>query len=353
LTRQFSTGFLKKLLVSLSPAGKKEMDIVLERLRMSGAPQAVVKQLERSLWEPAFKRVASSNAFSPQGLISEVRRALPVTTEQGAALARLLEKQRPTLTSQDRTRWKKNAKEIQPKRAETVPPVKAASGPTSSTGPESPLADIDADYETREGTHESGNGFNCIKATAAMRSNLFGNQETPINETEHPDAREGIYIENAGLVILHPFLPRFFEALDITAGDKLLEPERALGLLHFLATGQPLAPEYELVLPKILCNVPLKTPVAFDPALTAEEKEEASALLQAVIRHWEVLRNTSSDGLRGTFFIRPGKLSLRDNGDWLLQVESNSFDILLDQLPWGISMIRLPWMDKMLYVEWR
>jgi hypothetical protein len=66
-----------------------------------------------------------------------------------------------------------------------------------------------------------------------------------------------------------------------------------------------------------------------------------------------VLRNTSPDGLRGTFLIRSGKLCLRDGGDWSLQVESNSFDILLDQLPWGISMIKLPWMEKMLWVEWR
>ena len=90
-----------------------------------------------------------------------------------------------------------------------------------------------------------------------------------------------------------------------------------------------------------------------DVALTDDEREEADALLEAVIRHWEVLRNTSGDGLRGTFLLRRGKVSLRDDGDWLLQVEAQSFDILLDRLPWGISMIKLPWMEKMLWVEWR
>ncbi len=83
-------------------------------------------------------------------------------------------------------------------------------------------------------------------------------------------------------------------------------------LLHFLTTGQTSAPEYELVLPKILCNIPLSTPVETDLELTGLEIEEATALLEAVIRHWEALRQTSPDGLRGTFLLRPGKVSCRE-----------------------------------------
>ena len=71
-----------------------------------------------------------------------------------------------------------------------------------------------------------------------------------------------------------------------------------------------------------------------------------------MIQHWTALRSTSPDALRGTFLARPGKLSRRPDGDWLLQVEPLSYDILLDQLPWGISMIQLPWMPQMLRVEW-
>ena len=86
--------------------------------------------------------------------------------------------------------------------------------------------------------------------------------------------------------------------------------------------------------------------------LTAEEEEEATALLTAVIRHWDALGDTSIDGLRGTFLVRPGKLTQRGL-DSVLLVEGRSFDILLDRLPWGIGMIQLPWMEKMLWVEWR
>jgi hypothetical protein len=172
-------------------------------------------------------------------------------------------------------------------------------------------------------------------------------------EISDEEIKEGIYIDNAGLILLHPFLPRFFETLGIANKSEIIQTEKALALLHYLTTGQTNTPEYELVLPKILCNIPLSTPIPSEIEITQNEKDEASALLDAVIKHWEALRDTSRDGLRGSFLIRPGKLSLKDDDDWLIQVESRTFDILLEQLPWGISMIKLPWMNKMLWVEWR
>ncbi|MEO1401775.1 MAG: contractile injection system tape measure protein [Cyanobacteria bacterium J06635_1] len=42
----------------------------------------------------------------------------------------------------------------------------------------------------------------------------------------------------------------------------------------------------------------------------------------------------------------------RNNDHWLLQIERETYDILLDQLPWSIRVVKLPWMPKLLYVEW-
>ena len=61
--------------------------------------------------------------------------------------------------------------------------------------------------------------------------------------------------------------------------------------------------------------------------------------------------NTSPRSLRGSFLQRPGKLSKTDNG-WLLQLESAPFDIILDYAPWSLSMVKFPWMEGMLLVEW-
>jgi hypothetical protein len=167
----------------------------------------------------------------------------------------------------------------------------------------------------------------------------------------HPDADEGIFLHNAGLVLLHPFLRRLFETLEVGGGERLLQPDRALQLLHYLASGSVIAPEYDLVLPKLLCNVPLTQPVARDIALSEVECAECDALLAAVVGHWSALRGTGADGLRTAFLLRHGKLSRRDC-DWLLQVEPETADILLNQLPWGISPVKLDWMDRLLWVEW-
>ena len=80
---------------------------------------------------------------------------------------------------------------------------------------------------------------------------------------------------------------------------------------------------------------------------------DKDALLEAVVRHWDALGSTSVEGLRASFLARAGKLSERADGDYLLQVEAQSFDILLDRLPWSVSIVELPWMERQLWVEWR
>jgi hypothetical protein len=167
------------------------------------------------------------------------------------------------------------------------------------------------------------------------------------------DEPDGILVDNAGLVLLHPFLPRFFEGLGVAASHELLDPGRAVGLLHHLATGELTAPEYELTVAKVLCDVSLDEPVEVDVGLIDAETEEAAALLDAAIRHWEALRGTSADALRAEFLMRAGTLAVDTDGDWLLRVEARTVDILLDQLPWGISLVKLPWMARLLRVEWR
>ena len=193
-----------------------------------------------------------------------------------------------------------------------------------------------------------------IDKTAVVDENMPQVSVTAMaGETTVQEVTEGIFIDNAGLVLLHPFIYRFFEHLGIANEDELFQPDRALCMLHYLVTGQAEAPEYELVFPKLLCGIPLSMPVPLLIEISEPEKSEASSLLDAVIHHWEALGNTSPDGLRGNFLVRPGKLSQKEDGDWLLQVEPRDYDVLLDRLPWGISMIRLPWMKTMLWVEWR
>jgi hypothetical protein len=165
---------------------------------------------------------------------------------------------------------------------------------------------------------------------------------------------DAIFVINSGTVILHPFLKPYFEDLGLWADKKFVSDDahqRAVLLLHYLATGETKVAEFNLALQKVICGYPLDDTLPDSIILTKKEIAEAKNLLNAVISHWVPLKNTSIQGLRASFLQREGKLELRENG-WLLTIEQKTLDILLGKLPWGISTIRLPWMKELLNVDW-
>jgi hypothetical protein len=85
--------------------------------------------------------------------------------------------------------------------------------------------------------------------------------------------------------------------------------------------------------------------------ITADDVAMIDELLSSIVANWPILKNTSNDTLRSTFLLRDGKLTFKDNG-LRLKVQQNSLDVLLEHLPWNISMVKLPWMKNILYVEW-
>ena len=179
-------------------------------------------------------------------------------------------------------------------------------------------------------------------------------QEGTSHKPKKTKERTFIYIKGAGLVLLHPFLPTFFRELKLVKEQEFLNEAaraRAVQLLDMLTFGQNPAIEHEMVLAKLLCKMPLEIPVYPEPAFTDTEMEEAEHLLRTVIKHWGALGNASPDGLREGFLQREGRLERKANG-WHLTVKRKTEDILVDRLPWGRSMIQLPWMGEMLRVEW-
>ncbi|MGB1243487.1 MAG: contractile injection system tape measure protein, partial [Chitinophagales bacterium] len=68
-----------------------------------------------------------------------------------------------------------------------------------------------------------------------------------------------VYVQNAGLVLIYPFLSRYFNYLGMLKENKFKDEEtahRGVLLLQFLATGFSESPEHELVLNKLLCGLP-------------------------------------------------------------------------------------------------
>jgi hypothetical protein len=166
--------------------------------------------------------------------------------------------------------------------------------------------------------------------------------------------KDSIYIHNAGLVILHPFLSTYFNRLNMFENGDFMTMEfrhRAVHLLQYLAFGTENNEEHELVLNKILCNIPIDEPISSGIVLTELEKAVSGELINAVLVQWEKLKNTSAESFQASFIQRDGALS-RIEDNWNLKVENRGYDVLLNTLPWGLGMIKTPWMTEFIYVEW-
>ncbi len=169
-----------------------------------------------------------------------------------------------------------------------------------------------------------------------------------------PGAEE-IYIYNAGLVLLHPFLRYFFEGLGLLDEElRFKSPDvafKAVHLLQFVATGQENAAEYDLTLNKVFCGLEATEPVPKSLPLSDKEKQECIHLIKTVLDRWKSLKTKNPDALRQTYLRREGIMKQAGQG-WNITVERNTFDVMLEKLPWAISIIRFPWSPQILYVEW-
>lgn len=169
-----------------------------------------------------------------------------------------------------------------------------------------------------------------------------------------PKTGEEIYIQDAGLVLVHPFLKTLFESQGLLADGQFtsdLAREKGVQLLAFLSRGQTSLPETELILHKLLCDMPFEVPIQHHWELSDAARLDCENLLQAVVTYWKALGQTSIEGLREGFIQREGKIVRTDNA-WKVVVEKKAMDILLGKLPWGIGFISLPWRGEMLSVDW-
>jgi hypothetical protein len=163
-----------------------------------------------------------------------------------------------------------------------------------------------------------------------------------------------VTIEHAGLCLLQPFIPNYFEVLHLTEHNTFRSDEskaRAIRLLDYLASGELM---YHSVLPSLshfLCGEDSFPAGENKTTLTPEELAESEALLSNVIEHWKALNHTAIDSLRDLFLKRPGIL-IQDRQHMLLHMSGLRIDLLLDSLPWSKTLIRLPWMKASIQVVW-
>lgn len=175
----------------------------------------------------------------------------------------------------------------------------------------------------------------------------------PVASRDEARADPSLLVPDAGLVLLHPFLPRLFTACGLwrESAPRELDAPRAAALLHWLAHGkdEP-AQEFELPLVKLLLGLSTDEPLVPVP-VRDEDRAQGEVLLHDAIAHWRALGSSGIDALRASFLQRRGLLEARGDA-WHLRVESAPFDTLLGRLPWPLNYVKLPWMTRSLAIDW-
>jgi hypothetical protein len=163
----------------------------------------------------------------------------------------------------------------------------------------------------------------------------------------------GLYVENAGIMLIHPFLKSLFVNCKLLDKDNTInDPEVATHLLHYVATGKEQDYENAMTFEKFLCNIPIDEPIERNIVLSEEMKKEASEMLQAVLDNWDIMKKSSAELLQNEFLQRPGKLSVIGDESPTIIIERKTQDVLLDKLSWNLSIIKLAWKKRIIYVNW-
>jgi hypothetical protein len=178
-------------------------------------------------------------------------------------------------------------------------------------------------------------------------------QEKNATIQEDVNQNEEQYIQNAGLILIHPFIKTLFEHCELLdpKTQQLTNPALCAHLLHYIATGKINAPEYDMIFEKFLCNIPMHQTINRHIKLSRKHKTQAKNVIESVQHNWAPMKKSSAALLQNEFFQRPGKLAITDS-DYTLTVERKTQDILLEKLSWGIGLVKLPWQKKFIFVNW-
>lgn len=159
-------------------------------------------------------------------------------------------------------------------------------------------------------------------------------------------------IDNAGLVLLSPFLPQLFKHLNFLSDDGSIKEDCSNDAIFAL---EAICKELRIgrstsVLTSCLCGMQPEQ-IDINVELSQRVKAEVETCLQFSISSWPALKNVSNSSFRQNFLNRNGAMTV---GEELisLRIERHPSDVLLDQLPWSRNLIQTPWMTIPMQIEW-
>ncbi|RZS92505.1 contractile injection system tape measure protein [Aquimarina brevivitae] len=191
-----------------------------------------------------------------------------------------------------------------------------------------------------------------LKVNSAPQNKVVDTFRTSSEDFKFSLIDQEHYIDNAGLILTHPFLAQLLLNCNlINDQNEIIDKEKAVHLLHYVATGKQQQPENLMVFEKFLCNLPINQPINRFVVLEDKVKYQVEDMLKSLLSHWSVLKNSSIELLQNEFLQRPGKLKVDQDRPQII-IERKTQDILLDKISWNISIIKLKWKDKLLFVDW-
>lgn len=242
--------------------------------------------------------------------------------------------------------FKSNAAEIQKEKEQNLPKDKLPKGQS--------IQSIEKDKLTKKFDLLRKKREEKLREESAYLEKMRQENERLEGLKEEKIQAETAYFNFAGIVIIWPLIVPLFDDRQLLENRNFKDEEarfKGLQMLNYLVNGDEIVEEKDMPLNKILCGIPRNESVLFTSELTNDDKLELNALLAHLIKHWSILKNTSIQGLRDGFIHRKGQLA-ENEIEWSLKVEQKSIDLLMNSMPWGYKMIKLPWMNKLLVVEW-
>lgn len=244
-------------------------------------------------------------------------------------------------------------------RTEGVDHINLTSELKDSSAQESDIQSINAAQEHASPIDEQNRVINpmanessSIKTDKPARTDEPKDQAIKSEQPLFKDQEAYLLVENAGLVLLHPFLKHFFTGIGLLNKDNvLIDKVLAAHLLHYAATGRENDFEQQMAFEKYLVGIDPFESIPREVSISEGMKQEVENLLLAVRENWKPLQASSAAAVRETFLQRSGKL-INEHPNPRLVVERQTVDILLNQLSWTISIIRFPWLEELIYVEW-
>lgn len=165
---------------------------------------------------------------------------------------------------------------------------------------------------------------------------------------------EEMLVDNAGLVLLWPFLPGMFRRLGLLVEDRFVDKSaqcQAVCWLDGWLWGDRMQGEWRTPLTKLICGLTLETPLFPWAEPDATVLASLDLLLQSLPAQIPTLARCSADDLRRWFLQRPGSLYWKER-QVHVQVEPDACDVLLADLPWSREQLLLPWLESPLKVVW-